>query len=181
MTNAEESSKSGLEERVSKLEETVRTQSAEILTLRGIIEGMRGKFKEVTKNPSQIPELASLTPEQEEIFQRLEAITGNDKAAIKLAEEVLADLEGNAANKTLVDQLKFFLKSRILGVRTKDGHAAAPVWQRDKGRPQGGYMRLQYTSPDSGASVSTESYAQMPLLKLIARPDQRKIRPRDQN
>ena len=53
MTNAEESSKSGLEARISELAEAMSAQSAAIRTLCEMVEQLRQELQGVTKTPTR--------------------------------------------------------------------------------------------------------------------------------
>ena len=117
-----------------------------------------------------------LTDEQNEIFSRLETVIGNDATAQRQAERVLREFEGMRVLKALVVRLQTYLKGQSLGIKTDQGHAAAPVWQPDLGSPGGGYMRYSHFDPARQGSVKTESHSKFPVMKLVPRPDGRRTR-----
>ncbi|MDB5339445.1 MAG: Carbohydrate binding family 6 [Planctomycetaceae bacterium] len=111
---------------------------------------------------------------QKEMLDRLNGVIGTDSVARDRAQEILDEYVGMPTTKKFVNSFKTFLKDRRWGIQTSLGVAAAPVWQPDRGRPAGGYMRLSFTHPETGLGAKSESYAKLRPLLLVERPDQRR-------
>ena len=93
-----------------------------------------------------------------------------------MAQAEFLKLKGERATKVLVKGIQDYLKSREWGIEVKGDIAAAPGWQVDRGRREGGYMRLSYFDTEAGRSVGVHSFTRLPFFHLLSRPDRRRTR-----
>lgn len=115
-----------------------------------------------------------LTPDQDQLFERLERISGKDEIARISAERELTKLKGAPATKQLVKRLQAYLRSRGWGIKTPGGEAASPVWQPDRSAPLGGYLTLSYYLAAARRSTQTSGTSAVPTISLVPKPDRRR-------
>lgn len=115
---------------------------------------------------------AGLTTKQQQVFQAIAKIDGNDAHARQQIQKQLARIEDDPITEPLVVALKTFLKRRQLGVRCVCGEPAAPLWQRNPKAAHGGYLQFSHTGP-TGRSATHGFHSTFPKLTIVERINRR--------
>lgn len=137
----------GIEQRLVRVERLIADVQQELdriaKALHGIVSNQRELIRLVSGR-TVLPNVETLPQKAEEVFAKMEKIAGVGAAARLKAEALLASLENEPVTMPIVKRLQSFLRERQWGLLCSCGVAAAPLWQRDAGCAQRGYMRYSH-------------------------------------
>lgn len=124
-----------------------------------------------SKVPNGHASIKGLTPHQKGIFQRIDAIEGNDADARRQVEKILRELSGEKVTKALAGAAKKVLFDREWGVKCVCDQPAALLWMIAPRCVEGGQLCFSHHTKGKRCIHGGKTF--FPELKIVAKPDLR--------